>query len=1448
MKLPRKVFLDVAAVLVAAWAPSATAQGVITTVAGTDFILPASRFPALAAPLGRVRDTCVDASGTIYVSDEQNHVVARISSDGFLDVIAGNGLSGFSGDGGRAINAAFRAPLGLALDSAGNLYIADQDDNRVRKVSPGGTVTTVAGTGVASFSGDGGSAANAAINAPRGLAVDHAGNLYIADSGNNRIRQVTPSGIITTYPAGSGLITPQAVAVDQNGIVFVADTGGVRRVASNGSVQFISQNVYLASGLAVDASGNVYVSDSVRQQIFRLTAADPVLIAGQFYVTGFSGDGGPATTAQLRNPGGMAVDSKGNVYIADRDNYRIRKVDTSGTITTIAGNGQYRFSGDGGPAASANLNQPVALSFDSAGNLLVADLLNSRIRKIDTGGLIQTVAGNGTFGYSGDGGTAVSAALNLPEGVAGGINGQFYIADQFNNRVRQVTPDGRITTLAGGGPALGDGGPPSQAQLSFPWSVAADFQGRVYIADALNNRIRRVSADGLTITTIAGSGLPGFSGDGGAAVNARLSAPRAVAVDSLGRVYFSDSGNNRVRVIGIDGTIQTLAGGGSALGDNGPAKNAALNNPRGIALDAGGNLYIADSFNNRIRMVGQDGNITTVAGTGVVGFAGDGDLAVRAQISTPQGVAVDASGNLYVADVDNNRIRVVLKAQPAMVVSASQLSFNGVGGGAPSPNQSINISASVPGIGFTATVSAGNSSWLSVSTPSGATPRVMDVIADPATLQAGTYQATITINAPNATPPTTVVNVTFTVAAGTGPSLLLDKGTLSFIFPRVGKPSSQNLVVSNVGSGTLNFTTSAHTTTGGSWLSVSPSTGAATPTIPATLTVTADPTGLPPGTYNGSLTINNTSLPVVMTIGALDQAILLSQQGLTFTGVESGGTVPPQTFSVLNIGTAPVSWTISTSTLAGGNAWLQVAPSTGTTNTGPQSATTVAVGVNVSGLVAGDYYGLVRIDAPGATATPQVITVFMKVLAAGTDLAAVAQPGVLLFTTTTSAGSPGSQVVSIYNLTSRPKSFHAVSDSASIATLPNDATVNPQQPIPIVVQPFTEGLAPGVYSNTLTLQFTDGRVSRVNVKTIVTNGGPGGVNAIGLRSSGRRGPLSDGPCSPTKLLPALVTLPDSFEVSAGWPVALSATVKDDCGGPHDSGSVTVSFSSADPPVTLQSIGGGRWEGTWPNRTAAGSKVTLKVHAENPQSKIIGDEQVSGALQSQQQPPMFDVAGVVPIFGGPSYLPVAPGGVISIYGDRLAESSLQGTSSPLSSQLVDTQVFLAGVKLPLYYVSQTQINAIVPFEINVNTQLQLLVQRGLTYSIPVRVNVAPAQPSMLGTVTDYPTSGDAPYNVSASLPAQVGDTVVIYCTGLGPVTPKVADGAASGPSNSTVDNAVQLMIGNQPAKVVFAGLAPGFPGLYQINAVIAAGTPGGTAVPVTMTVAGQTSSPVPLAIH
>jgi len=594
----------------------------ITTYAGP----PVPVLGALAPTqyFDRTEGIAPDSAGGFYFSSSPENRVYRVAADGVLSLIAGTGTSGFSGDGGPAVSARLSYPGNLVVDGGGNLYIADWGNDRIRKVNTEGIISTIAGNGKERFEGDGGPATSASLNGPRGVAVDPAGNVYIADRGNSRIRKVDTVGLISTI-AG-------------NGTSGFSGDGGLATAAS-----------FDAWSLAVDVSGNLYITDPRNHRVRKVNTAGIISTVAGDGGDIFGGDGGPATATSVL-PVDIFVDPGGNLYLADAS-YRVRKVNGDGIITTIACNGTSGFTGDGGPATAASC-VPYRVARDSAGNLYVADGSSRRIRKVSAAGIITTVAGRGTGQSSGDGGPATLAELIQPLGVAVDPAGNVYIADEGSNRIRKVNTAGVISTIAGNGKQGfdGDGGPATSASLYEPSGVAVDPAGNVYIADAGNLRIRKVDTAGI-ITTIAGNGKEGFSGDGGPATSAELSFPVGVAVDPAGNVYIADEGSNRIRKVNTAGIISTIAGNDTQgfSGDGGPATSASLNKPREVAVDPTGNVYITDRGNNRIRKVNPAGVISTVAGRGTSGFTGDGAPASSAQL-VPRGVAVGVQADLYIAD------------------------------------------------------------------------------------------------------------------------------------------------------------------------------------------------------------------------------------------------------------------------------------------------------------------------------------------------------------------------------------------------------------------------------------------------------------------------------------------------------------------------------------------------------------------------------------------------------------------------------------------------------------------------------------------------------------------------------------------------------------------------------------------------------------------------------
>ena len=649
--------------------------------------------PALAATLNIPSAVATARNGDIYVALRDAHQVVRIDGSGKEWLVAGTGAQGSTGDGGPATAATLNAPLSLAFDPAGNLYIADPAANRIRRVGADGVIVTFAGTGKGGYSGNGGLATAATFNYPSAVACDSVGNLYIADSANHVVRKVAGDGIIRNFagtgnPAATGnggsallaqLTRPQGLMVDSSNNVYIADTGNgwVRVVGTDGIITlFAGQDssssnspfggagadsslatnfsLSLPTGLAMDQSHNVYIVEPAAPRVLRVAPNGKITSYAGTGSGGSSGDQGFARFANLYVLG-IGIDRNDNLLIADGINNRVRVVTKSdGVIDTIAGTGL-------GPLTPRG----VALYGDY---VYYSDYTNHCVRRINlTTGASELVAGTRYGGYTTDGVAATSAALNGPRGLAITSAGVLYIADSNNNRVRKVGTDGILSTVAGGGTSttsVGDGGQATAAVLNEPAGVALDSSGNLYISERSGHRVRKVTSSQL-IATVAGTGTAGApDSETGGATAQRLNLPQGIAVDSSGNILIADSGNNRVRRVSTSSAIVTVAGTGAAgsAGDGGLATAAILNNPVDVTFDSAGNLYIDDFGNQKIRRVSTDGYIETVAGTGVAGFNGDGAPATNYSLNGAYSIQGATGCNVLVADSSNQRIRQLQNA------------------------------------------------------------------------------------------------------------------------------------------------------------------------------------------------------------------------------------------------------------------------------------------------------------------------------------------------------------------------------------------------------------------------------------------------------------------------------------------------------------------------------------------------------------------------------------------------------------------------------------------------------------------------------------------------------------------------------------------------------------------------------------------------------------------
>lgn len=633
---------------------------IVSTVAGSGKPTIKTGDAARSASFISPAHVATNAAGEVFFSDSYFHQVFKIDAAGNLQIVAGTGLPGNTGDGGPAIAALLNNPAGLAFDSAGNLYIADNGNNRIRRVTPAGVITNFA-----------------AINGPAYLTFDGNGNLYASQPLEHSVRRIAPDGASSVF-AGNGLSG------------FLGDNAAATAARLNGP-----------TGIRFDPRGNLIIADSLNHRIRRVDSGGVINTIAGNGTPGFAGDNGAATGAALNNPTGLVANAAGVIFVADTNNARLRAITPEGAIGTVAGggnlfvdaplnqaalpglssiafdsggalilavpiarqirrannNGVFTLAGTLPPAGpntilSNTLYDPTSVAVDASGNLFIADRADHRVRRINTAGVPTTYAGTGFPGNLGNGVAATSAQMGSPQALGFDRLGNLFIASGNGSTIRGVAPNTAIVTIAGGVEGYaGDGGPAGNAQFRNPSAFATDQNGNLYIADTANHRVRRIDATSQIVTTVAGTGTAGFGGDAGPALNAQLNSPRGLAFDRGGNLYIADTGNNRIRVVNVFGVISTLTGDIAA--------------PQQLALDANANLFVTSP--HRVHRIDANSRaIVPIAGTGQAGFSGENVLGTNAEFSSPQGIAVDLTGNVFVVDRENQRLR---KLTPARIVN-----------------------------------------------------------------------------------------------------------------------------------------------------------------------------------------------------------------------------------------------------------------------------------------------------------------------------------------------------------------------------------------------------------------------------------------------------------------------------------------------------------------------------------------------------------------------------------------------------------------------------------------------------------------------------------------------------------------------------------------------------------------------------------------------------------
>jgi len=1407
------------------------ATGIIATIAGNGTAgFAGDTGPASAAKLNSPKGLALDRAGNLFIADYGNYRIRRVDAvTGNITTVAGNGCCGSLGDGGLATAALLDNPSAVALDAAGNLYIADTNGNKIRRVNAlSGIITTVAGNGSTGYNGDGIAATSASISGPTGIAVDPLGNLYIADYGNNRVRfvdETTPQASLSGSTAAEGF----AAGTDSVGLTVAA--GAAWNAASSAgwltvtnptgtgpatisfsfsansslsarqaTITVLGQNLTVTqAGVTASLSSNSTIasstagSASVALSLGGTAAWTASTNATWLSVLPTSGSARTTLTVSWTASTG-ASPRIGQVQIAGQM-FGVTQLGTSGSYTdwgttaygqirTIAGTGVAGFSGDLGPATAAQISNPAGVAVDSSGNVYISDSQNNRIRFVNAAtGVITTFAGNGSSGFSGDGGPAFSAQLNGPTGVTLDTSGNLFIADTSNFRVRRVdAATGVITTVAGGTccpTAIGDGGLATSASL-YPRGVAVDSAGNLYIADADNERVRRVDAGTHIITTIAGNGSAAFSGDGGLATSASLLSPTGVALDASGDIYIADFFNGRVRrVDALTGIITTVAGNGTCCSTvYGVAATATSVAPQGLTIDPSGNLIVADNRSRVYRVSLSTGIISAVAGTGSNGFSGDGGAAANAQLTNPEGVAVDANGSVYIADSGNNRVRFVDLVTPQVTLAASSAQ---VGAAAGSGNVGI-------------TILPAGSAWTAGSTA----PWLTLVNANAGAVNPSTGQPVPIGAAYNSGVGSGAIGYTYTANPSTVPrSALISAFGQTFLVIQAGISVSLSapsaVVTASAGNGSFNITTGAAlnwtATSNAAWLTV------------------GTPSGNGGGAVNYSFTANTgTSARLgAITIAGLTFTVLQrgTSGGYSIWGPSSQGTI----MTIAGNGTAGFSGDQGaagsatnsmlhaprgTAVDAAGNVFIADSGNSRIRRLAAanQNLTTVA-GSNLTGFC-----------CDNGPATSAALSVPVAVSVDASEDLFIGDPGASVVrrvdgtTGIITTVNQSTASLSDYGVANDSAGNLYISDTANNRVLRWDVNTGTTTVFAgtgtngfggdggLAYQAFLNGpqaLAVDALGDVYIADTRNNRIREVNASTgIITTVAGGGA--------GSDGSLATAAAIPSPMGLAIDPSGNLFigvncwvrRVDAITGILSTVAGTGACGYGGDGGPARAALLNGTTGISVDGLG------------------NLYI-PDNGNNRVRFVD-----LTSPAGPVITGIANVD--FSAP---PLAPGSLASVSGLSLAPTTMASSTLPVPTTLAGVTVMVNGVAAPIQWVSPTQINILIPYETATGTASVTVSYNGLT-SNAFTFSVATADPAIL-----YISNPDGSTNAfgAAALP---GAVATVYFTGGGAATPAVADGAAAPSASLAILNATVLASINGTTTGVSANLLPGAVGIAEAH--------------------------------